>query len=212
MKKFLTLAFALVFSTGITFGQSNMATVDQMGDDHDATVDQVGQLNQAYVDQTDGGGGSTGNAVAEVSQDGTENFVNLRQVSFYGQLFGDSEAYITQEGQGNNVHGQSEQDAFLQSNVGGLVDVHMKGDYNILYSLRGEAQKNGNTFELDILGDDNRVGMEQEFGVADVDIIGSSNDVTVSQLDGSINWDTSLYNHATVSINGSNNTAAVTQR
>jgi len=210
MKKLFTLALALVFSTGLAFGQNNMATINQMGDDHDASIDQVGQLNEAYVDQTDGGGGSTGNAVSTVDQEGDANLVNLRQVSFYGQLFGDSEAYITQKGTGNKVHGQSEQDAFLQSNVGGLVDVYMEGDYNTLYSLRSEAQKNGNSFELDILGSDNEVGMEQEFGVADVDIVGDANDVMVSQLTGA-NWNTSLYNQATVTINGSNNTAAVSQ-
>jgi hypothetical protein len=211
MKKLFTLAFALVFSTGLAFGQSNMATIDQMGDDHDASIDQVGQFNEAYVDQTDGGGGSTGNAVATVDQEGNANLVNLRQVSFYGQLHGDSEASITQIGDNNKVHGQSVEDAFLQSNVGGLVDVYMEGNNNTLYSLRDEAQKNGNSFELEILGDDNMVGMMQEFGVADVDIIGSSNDVTVSQLDGGIGWQGSR-NQATVNINGSNNKAAVTQQ
>ena len=207
MKKLLTLAFAFVFMTGVAFAQNNDASISQAGDDHDATINQVGQLNEAFVDQTDGGGGSTGNAVADITQEGSSNLVNLRQTAF----FGDSYAEVTQIGNNNRVHGQTEDDAFLQSNAGGIVDVQMEGDDNVLYSLRGEAQKNGNIFELDIRGSANEVGLLQEFGEGYVDIIGSDNDVTLDQQAGA-NWNTALYNQAFVDIDGDSNMVDVSQR
>jgi len=213
MKKLLTLAFAFVFMTGVAFAQDNDASITQTGDDHDATIAQVGQMNEAFVDQTDGGGISTGNAVADIRQEGDQNLVNLRQVSLFGQLFSDSFAEITQIGNGNSVHGQTENDAFLQSNVGGIVDVRMEGNDNTLYSLAGEAQKNGNVFELDILGSENEVGLLQEFGEGYVDILGSSNDVTLDQKAAGASWNnTALYNVAEVDIVGDANMVDISQR
>jgi len=211
MKKLTTLIAAFLFTAGMAFAQSNEATIDQAGDDHEATIDQMGNMNKAFVDQTDGGGGSTGNAKADIKQSGDENFVNLRQVAFFGQLFGDSYANIEQLGNFNRVEGQNAGDAFLQSNVGGILDVTMVGDNNTLYSLRGEAQKNGNEFYLDISGNGNDVGLAQEFAFGDVDITGSDNDVSLFQLAGA-DWDPALYNDAKVSISGDLNTVDIDQR
>ena len=207
MKKLLTLAFAFVFMTGMAFAQDNDASITQTGDDHDATIAQIGQMNEAYVDQTDGGGASTGNAVADITQEGDQNLVNLRQASF----FGNSNADITQIGDGNSIRGLTEDDAFLQSNGGGLVDVRMEGNNNTLYTLRGEAQKNDNVFKLDILGSENEVGLNQEFGEGYVDIAGNTNEVILDQEAGA-NYATSLYNFAEVDIIGDTNMVDISQR
>jgi hypothetical protein len=56
MKKFLTLAFALVFMTGIAFAQNNTSTVTQSTNNNDAYIDQVGSGIDATVVQTGGNG------------------------------------------------------------------------------------------------------------------------------------------------------------
>lgn len=210
MKKVIAIFGALAISAGMSFAQNNQSSVSQSGDDHAASIEQIGMQNQSIVNQTDGGGNSTGNADASVTQHGNENSVNLSQNAFFGQFFGDSEATILQIGDRNTVRGVNEEDAFSQSNVGGIVDVRMEGNDNLLYSLRGEAQKNGNYFGLDIMGDLNNVGMEQEFGEAEVKITGNSNEVTVSQMAGA-NWNESQYNEAGFFIDGDNNEGHIDQ-
>jgi len=203
MKKLTTLIVILIVTAGMTFAQNNTATVDQTGNDHEADIEQVGFSNTAYVDQTDGG--SNGDAFADISQAGENNNVNLNQRAFFG-FPDESHATITQIGNNNSVEGTSETSAFYQNQPGGVVEVYMEGNENTLYSLRSEAQKNKNEFFLDIIGNDNLVGMEQEGGSGDVDIEGNFNDVTLSQL-----GNNTAYNTATVDIMGSSNGVDVTQ-
>jgi len=205
MKRLTTLLAAFLFTTGMVFAQSNDATINQVGDDHEAEIEQVGLTNTAYVDQTDGGGGSTGDAFADISQQGDNNNVNLNQRAFYG-FPDESHATITQVGNNNSVEGTSATSAFYQNQPGGILEVSMVGDYNRLYSLRGEAQKNKNEFYLDILGSDNTIGMEQEGGSGDVLITGDLNNVTLSQL-----GNNAAFNTAMVDIMGSENGVSVTQ-
>lgn len=212
MKKLNILIIAFLFSAGMAFAQSNDATIDQIGDDHEATINQAGGQNQAYIEQTaDAGreGDDVGNAT--VTQQGDENYVDLRQRSF----FGDSEASILQIGNENSVHGTNENNPFYQNHGLNIIDVVMDGDRNTLYSLRGEAQKNVNTFELDILGSDNEVGMAQEGGLGFVDIDGDFNDVTLWQHARGGGLETANIdiagdqNNVDVSQEGGNNTASV---
>lgn len=205
MKTLLTLTTALLFTAGSAFAQTNDASIDQVGDDHEATITQAGSMNMAYVEQTaDAGREGADVGTATVSQTGDENYVNLRQRSF----FGDSEATITQLGDGNSVQGTSAASAFLQNHGLNVIDVRMEGDDNTLYSLRGEAQKNVNTLLLDILGDGNSVGLLQEFGFGDVDIEGSSNSVVLDQKSSS----NATAQSAHVDIMGSDNMVDVYQR
>ena len=204
MKTLLTLTTALLFTAGSAFAQTNDASIDQIGDDHEATITQAGSMNMAYVEQTaDAGREGADVGAATVTQTGSENYVNLLQRSF----FGDSEATITQIGDGNSVRGTSETSAFKQNHGLNVIDVTMVGDDNTLYSLAGEAQKNANTFLLDILGDNNMVGMFQHFGYADVDIEGSSNSVVVDQRSGA----NATAQTALVDIFGGDNTVGITQ-
>lgn len=226
MKTLLTLTTALLFTAGSAFAQTNDASIDQVGDDHDATITQAGSMNMAYVEQTaDAGREGADVGTADVTQTGSDNYVNLRQRSFYG----DSEATITQLGDGNSVQGTSATSQFLQNHGLNVVDVMMEGDDNTLYTLASEAQKNVNTFLLDILGDANMVGMKQHFGYGDIDIEGDANMVTLAQhansnanahsalvdIFGSENTvDVSQTGHAqtaTVDVTGSFNTSAITQ-
>ena len=205
MKTLLTLTTALLFTAGSAFAQTNDASIDQVGDDHDATITQAGSMNMAYVEQTiraDRSGDDIGEAT--ITQTGDENYVNLLQRSF----FGDSEATITQLGEGNSVRGSSEGSAFMQNHGLNVIDVMMDGDNNTLYSLVGSAaQKNVNTLELDILGNENSVGLFQHFGFGDVDIDGSSNSVTLSQRSGANATAQTAY----VDILGSDNMVGITQ-
>ena len=223
MKRLMMTLFVLVFATGMAFAQNNDATISQVGNDHEADITQAGATNEAYVTQN--ANGSPDEAWAMIVQSGAENLVRLQQTSFYSG----SNADITQIGNRNKVHGVTESDPFLQSNGGGLVDVRMEGDDNVLSSLRGEAQKNqNNSFELDILGSDNEVGMMQEYGAAETNIEGDLNNVLVNQKSGGFDFSESTVdilgsdnyvnvyqrgalNHSSVDVNGSFNSATVTQ-
>lgn len=205
MKTLLTLTTALIFTAGSAFAQTNDASIDQVGDDHEATISQTGSMNAAYVTQTaDAGREGDDLGTATVTQDGSENYVNLRQRSFYG----DSEATITQLGDGNSVRGSSLGSEFVQNHGLNVIDVMMDGDDNTLYSLVGSAaQKNVNTLLLDILGDNNSVGLFQHFGFGDVDIDGSSNSVSLSQRSSANATAQTAY----VDIMGSDNMVGITQ-
>ncbi|WP_165779083.1 hypothetical protein [Rhodohalobacter barkolensis] len=203
MKKLSILTVAFLFTAGMAFAQSNEATIDQEGEDHEAMIEQIGFSNMAYVDQTDGG--SNGDATADISQEGDNNYVNILQRAFFG-FPDESVATITQIGDNNRIEGTSETSAFYQNQPGGILDVSMVGNDNLLYSLRGEAQKNNNEFFLDIIGSDNTVGMEQESGIGDVDIEGDLNSVMLSQL-----GNNSAFNTAMVDIMGNENGVSVTQ-
>jgi hypothetical protein len=203
MKKLTTLLVAMLFTAGMAFAQSNDATIDQVGDDHESTITQVGSLNGAYVEQTaDAGREGADVGTATIEQTGSENSVNLRQRAFYG----DAEADIVQLGDRNRVEGAAPGNDFLQNHGLNIIDVYMDGDDNVLYSLRSESQKNTNELYLDILGNDNSVGMEQETGYGDISIDGNLNTVTLSQL-----GNNSAYNTAMVDILGNENGVSVTQ-
>ncbi|MCA1806652.1 MAG: hypothetical protein LC687_02140 [Actinobacteria bacterium] len=205
MKKLTTLLVAMLFTAGMAFAQSNDATIDQVGDANDADIEQLGTSNWAYVDQLAFGtaSGVATFSTADIDQDGTANFVNIDQNAFYDF----STAIIEQTGTGNIVEGTTSESAWLQSNGGGLLDVYMDGDQNRLYSLRSEAQKNPNELYLDVIGDNNTVGAAQENGSGDVDIVGDLNNVTLSQI-GNVKF---VFNTATVDILGNENGVSVTQ-
>lgn len=203
MKKLTTLLLVMLFTAGMALAQSNNATIDQIGDDHESTITQVGSLNGAFVEQTaDAGREGDDVGTATIEQTGSENSVNLRQRAF----FGDAEADIVQLGDRNRVEGTAPGNDFLQNHGLNIVDVYMEGNDNVLYSLRSEAQKNANELYLEITGNENNVGMEQETGYGDVSIDGDLNNVMLSQL-----GNNSAYNSALVDIIGNENGVDVTQ-
>ncbi|MBP3193831.1 curlin repeat-containing protein [Natronogracilivirga saccharolytica] len=226
MKNITTLLVLILFTAGMAVAQNNDASIDQVGDLHDADIEQLGSSNDAFILQT-ANEGREGDDVstATVTQEGDDNYVNLRQRAF----FGDNEAKIVQIGVGNRVQGTDEYSAFYQNHGLNILDVYMEGNDNVLYSLRGEAQKNVNTFLLDIMGNENTVGMLQEFGLADIDVEGSYNIIKLDQKSGQFaNWSTATVdifgddntvdvfqrnegNQAVVDIDGSNNSAYITQ-
>ncbi len=169
MKKLFTLAFALVFSTGIAFAQNNESIVNQSGSSIDATVTQTGQDNYSELNQSED---FLDGHSATITQVGDENYSNIQ----------------TQNG-------------------GGVADVYMEGDRNALvdWATRtkggfGANQKNSLTsFDLDILGSDNVVGMTQEFGDGTVNITGDGNQVGLRQLSGA-NYQAPDFHTATIEI------------
>ena len=209
MKKLFVLFGVLAMSAGVMFAQGNDASIDQTGDEHEAVIEQIGSMNESFVVQTDGSDTNKDNhGVANIHQEGDENYVNLNQRAYFGA--GNSIGNIKQIGNNNAVRGVNEGDNFYQNQEGGLLDVYMEGNNNTLRALRGEAQKNNNSFELEILGSDNDVATAQEFGNATVDIEGDANNVRVWQMSGA-NFDQSLYNTADVDVVGSMNTIGVDQ-
>ncbi|MEX2478847.1 MAG: hypothetical protein WD357_10445 [Gracilimonas sp.] len=204
MKKLTTLIVAILFTGGMAIAQTNDASIDQVGDDHEATISQSGTMNTAYVEQTaDAGREGADVGTATVTQTGAENYANLRQRSFYG----DSEASIVQLGDRNSVQGQTDTDDFYQNHGLNILDVVMDGNDNTLYSLAGEAQKNVNTFLLDVIGNENKVGTRQHGGYADVVIEGDLNNVTLAQQASPVDIGNSAY----VDIFGSENTVGISQ-
>jgi hypothetical protein len=169
LKNTFTLAVALVFTAGLAFGQSNESIVNQVGSSIDATVTQTGQSNYSELDQS-------------------EDWIDGHS------------ATITQIGENNYSNIQTQ-------NGGGTANVFMKGDGNTLedWSTRsrggfGANQKNSlNVFDLDIDGDQNTVGMTQEFATGTVEINGSGNEVGLRQLSGA-NYQTQDFHTATVRI------------
>jgi len=210
MKKFLTLAFALVFSTGIAFAQDNDSSIDQVGNGNGATVTQAGADNESTIEQF-AQGTSSGQPVAAsatVTQTGDDNVSHLDQNAF----FGDHEATITQVGDENYS-------AINTQNGGGTAEVYMEGDRNQLvawdrntdFDASGAAnQKNDNVFDLDILGSDNTVGMRQEFATATVNLDGSGNIVSLSQKSAASGV-AADYHKATIDVDGGDNMISVWQ-
>jgi hypothetical protein len=210
MKKLFTLAFALVFSTGIAIAQDNNSDIDQVGNGNGATVTQAGADNESTIEQFAQGtsSGQPVAATATVTQTGSNNVSSLDQNAF----FGDHEATIIQVGTDNYS-------AINTQNGGGSAEVYMEGDRNQLvawdrntgFDASGAAnQKNDNFFALDVLGSDNTVGMRQEFATATVNLEGNANMVSLSQKS-SANGVAADYHKAMIDVNGSDNTIGVWQ-
>jgi hypothetical protein len=182
-------ALALVFTAGMAYGQTNnRAEHDQTGDDHVATSTQTGADNTSLITQDKNGGPAANFAEADVDQTGDDNYSRLRQTAF----FGNSTADVDQVGNNNSVR-------LKTSNGGGTFEVYMEGNNNILGGWRRinaengpngvinnqpASQKNQNFFDLDIDGDNNRVGLKQESAQsATVSITGSGNLAPIFQKD-----------------------------
>jgi len=152
MKKLFTLAFALVFSTGIAFAQDNESIVNQSGSSIDATVTQDGQDNYSELNQSDD---FLNGHSATIEQVGDENYSSIQ----------------TQNGGGvANVYMKGDRNA--------LVDwaTRTKG------GAGANQKNSLTSFDLHIDGSDNVVGMTQEFGDGTVNITGDGNQVGLRQL------------------------------
>jgi len=175
-----TFALALVFTAGLAFGQQNQSSIAQTGNSSTATVSQSGQGNYSQLKQSDD---FIGGHTATVQQVGSNNYSNIQ----------------TQNG-------------------GGTAEVYMEGDGNTLedWSTRqrgglGANQKNSRTFfDLDINGDQNTVGMTQEFGDGTVDIDGSGNEVGLRQL-ANANYQVGDFHTAFIKVGGNDNIVDVNQ-
>ena len=161
MKKFLTLAFALVFSTGITFAQSNTATVAQNGDDLTKLQQQSGSY--ADIEQVAGV-----NRVVGISGDFTQQNSDLevfQDIAYGGagnvvrgeQLGNRNEAYITQhnasftqlEQRGNRNYAKVQ-----QYNGGPDAFIEQRGDRNFVQTLQTSGV-NGSFMDVLQRGNDN---------------------------------------------------------
>jgi hypothetical protein len=176
-----TVFVALVFTAGMAFGQDNESHISQVGSNIEATVNQDGSDNYSDLDQSED---FTGGHSATIEQIGENNYSNIQ----------------TQNG-------------------GGTANVYMKGDNNELVDWKtrerggfGANQKNGlNVFDLDITGDNNSVGMTQEFGdAATVDLNGDNNTLGLRQLSNA-NYQEEDFHTASITVNGSDNQLTVNQ-
>jgi hypothetical protein len=184
VKQLLSLAFVFVLMAGTALAQNNESIITQNSSGSEATVYQDGSDNYSTLSQSDD---FIGGHTATIEQVGTNNWSELQ----------------TQNG-------------------GGTAEVTMTGDNNSLVDWKdrtrggfGANQKNSLTsFDLDVTGSDNTVGMTQEFAIGDVDIVGDGNQVGLRQLSGAnyqvgdfhtanivIGGDGSTGNHNTVTVN-----------
>jgi hypothetical protein len=220
MKKFLTLAFALVFTTGIAFGQSNTATIAQNGDDVTNLQQQSGSY--ADIEQVAGNNRVVGlsgaftqqNSDLEVFQDvaygGAGNVVRGEQ------LGNNNEAYITQhnasftqlEQRGNRNYAKVQ-----QYNGGPDAFIEQRGNRNFVQTLQTSGV-NGSFMDVLQRGNDNTLkgltGSRAEQVNGDqtlrLDQLGNNN--TLEMLQDGL---TSGSNHATVSQMGNGNITTLTQ-
>ena len=200
MKK-LSLVFGMVLAASMAMAQENTSNVGQTGDGNSAIISQVGLQNASTVNQTSFGttGGVTVFASANINQHGEKN---LNVVSMQNAFYGFTTVDVDQIGNNNEVRLQTQ-------NGGGTATILMDGDKNILKGLGSNLfanQKNINVFDLNISGSENTVGMSQEFGKADVDVVGSLNDIDIRQL-----AQEPGFNEADLDILGSENIITVDQ-
>ena len=178
MKKLFTLAFALVFSTGIAFAQNNDSDVSQSGGDNEATIQQVGSNNESDLSQSNFSNGSFLGHEAGIYQDGADNVadvlsdggtgtnvVDLDQLgtsndATIAQKWGQNTAEVLQDGMDNEANVQHR--GSYQSSA----DVDQIGAYNFAEILDiGQTGSNPNTLnEASIMqkGNDNIAGILQE--------------------------------------------------
>ena len=114
MKKFLTLAFAFVFMTGVAFAQDNTADINQEVDASDASITQQGSENDADVSQILGNDRMS----ADIYQEGNSNLASVTQQ--WGQFH---EALVEQIGDANALD-------LVQDNTNTYTNVYQRGDGN----------------------------------------------------------------------------------
>jgi hypothetical protein len=211
MKKLFTLAFALILTAGIAFGQNNTATIDQNGDDlvklqqqsgSSADIEQVAGVNrvvgvsgdftqqnsdlEVFQDHAYGGAGN----VVRGEQRGNRNYAKVQQYN------GGPDAFIEQRGDRNRVQ------TLQTSGVSGsYMDVLQRGDRNTLKGVAGSRaeQVNGDqTLYLDQIGNGNTLELLQD------GLTSGSNVATVSQL--------SNGNVTTLNQMGNGNNVVITQQ
>ena len=234
MKKFLTLAFALVFSTGIAFAQNNEATVTQDGDFSAATVDQAGSMLDATVYQDGSSSQQRGNEAivnqvgtsneAYVQQLGEQNDADIEQAGSrnYAEIVGqtgfandasalqdadteNSSIYIDQQGDGNAAFYNSYASAEQYNQSG--------SEIRIVHTRVGINDPSGS--RMDVVqrnGADNYVEVDGFGNVLDVDVLqkgGDNNEAFVDQDAPALGQPGNL--SATVTQLGSDNFADVTQ-
>ena len=132
-------ALALVFTAGMAFGQSNSATVNQVGNSHSSDIHQDGNGNLTNLDQVD--------------QNLNDGFTNAMSADVF-QKFDGNEAYIDQKG--SNAGGGNP--AFASA------EVDQVGNNNFLRLESGPFYFNSHEVDVDQLGNNNTVRLQGQNG------------------------------------------------
>ena len=234
MKKLFTLAFALVFSTGLAFAQDNNSDIDQVGDFSTATVSQVGSMLDATVYQDGSSSQQRGNE-AMVSQVGTSNEAYVQQLGEqnnanidqagsgnYAEIVGqtgfandasalqdddteNSFIYIDQQGDGNAAFYDSYADAEQYNQSGSTINI-----FHTRVGINDPAGSRMDVVQRD--GANNYVKVDGFGNVLDVDVLqegGDNNQAFVDQDAPALGQPGNL--SATITQLGSDNFADVTQ-
>ena len=168
MKKLFTLAFALVFSTGIAVAQNNDATIDTDGDRNSASITQQSNANLSEASITQTGDANTGDLT--------------QQNGFY------HEATLEQVGDRNSA-------TLTQDNTNTFADLYQEGNGNTIVGFQRSRLFGGpgvsiSDLEVDQIGSGNYVDVdmdaesptgEPKTNVADIDQDGDRNTVLLSQ-------------------------------
>jgi hypothetical protein len=139
LKNTFTLALALVFTAGMAFGQSNEATVNQVGNSHSADIQQDGVGNITDLEQAD--------------QNLNDNATNAMSADVF-QKFKNNEAYIDQKG-------SQDQGAATAT---ASADVDQIGNNNFLRLESGPFFANSHDVDVDQLGNNNTVRLQGQNG------------------------------------------------
>ncbi|KAA3610556.1 MAG: hypothetical protein DWQ05_21280 [Calditrichaeota bacterium] len=183
MKNLFFVFIAILLCAGLTFAQTNNATVNQTGDENDGDVTQTGATNTATVDQY-------GKNLAEVDQTGTSNNADVdqgtaavpRSNNHPPAYVGDHEwgAWIEQVGNTNTA-------VIDQQGNSGSADIYQLGNLNEGYQeintfASGATSTTRKGLDIDQIGDENWANQKTvasfgSFGIKKmyVDQIGDNN-------------------------------------
>lgn len=139
------LLFATVASVGIAMPAMASPQVSESFD-NSAIIDQLGVSNEAIINQRVDGR-LNGENLAEIKQDGTDNFARIRQISATSKVSGafDNDAYVEQEADGSSAT---------------VMQIH---DYGSMVGLKATIKQNADDADVTLRqrGDDNETTITQ---------------------------------------------------
>jgi hypothetical protein len=153
MKQFLSLALALVLTTGLAFAQGSTATVTQTGDNAEATITQTGAGHTARIEQDATASAADPSQVGTITQTGGSGNDAVLEQAGKGQR-----AYITQTGSDNNASLKQQNPGTNDPNTSWSYIVQT-GDRN---TAEAELYRHNGYVRQTQAGDDNQAYVKQD--------------------------------------------------
>ncbi len=228
MKKFITLAISLCFTSSMAFAQSNNATVSQTGDKLDAAVEQTGSSNIASATQT---GSLNAAEAAQVGSSNSAAIIQSGQSNIGGVWQGLEDAAATNAVANVEQTGTSGEVYVVQGrSANGSVDgskatVSQAGTDNFVYTIQGASGADNGSETIVNQSAETSNGIAYVFQGHGSGNVATGNEATINQISGVGNnaqisqgaevWSGSgifaADNDASVKQNGNNNDGKIYQ-